>query len=411
MGGELRDVKTRFTFEQDSAGIQKFNTSVKGMKKQLVGLGALLGVTLTGKGLVELGLTAEQAEEKLRGAVSAIDGNAVKVIKDSIKEVQDEMNKLKAGAGEIITPAEGKLVAERFFSVFEDTSEESIGVFKALLRTALAESIRTGEGTEAVFAKIFDGLKSGSIEALKGLPGVTEETALKFQALTGLFSNIDFENVAQLRLNMGRVRDVLDEIKPSIEGFVAGVSDPLITFRATATEARESFLGLGATIVTSMSEPLDVIRQLFTDINNGIPLVEALGAAFKGVADIVPVPEGPAIEKGKRAASSAAFAEDVDEVVTSVTEFGGDFIDAAKRTLGIDSESALGIPAVIAAGAAPSAQSPQQGARDVNVNMRVVHSGEVSTPLDEGAVRKAVVEVVEQTARGFSPSETSGAGN
>lgn len=428
MGDELREVKTRFTFESDREGVQRARRVIVGLRSSLVALGAVLGVGLGGKALTDLGLSAEQASERLRGATNAFDS---KKIITAIGEVQTEFDNLNKTfqAGQLFTPAEGELLGAAFFENFEEVTTQNIDQFKVLLGGAITESVRTGEAVNKIFVNMLENAKAGSIEALRGLPEVTEKAVRAFAASTAAFVDpIDPFGGAQLEINMKRVIDVLRNARPASEAFVASASKELITFRTTGAEARETFQDLGTQIVKALTPGLDVIRDIFKQINDGIPVVDALATAFGKVelfggdrpTDVADesIAKVTATPFGKKVLSFLGI-DDEDE------EDGGELTTAQKlkksaATFGLElSESEAsellrrGITKDVrnllfgtggSDGDSPIAQ-PNQPARELKVT--VTHKGTVTSVADIEASKDAIVKLFDQAGQNLRPSEVS----
>lgn len=284
MGDTLRELVTRFGFETDKGGVDRFNQTIGGMKKQIVGLAGALGVGLGGRELLRFGTDAKQTEVAFKSAVSGIDGGLERVTRSIDKllgkgDFLGELGKL----GEIVTPQQGQAIAASFFGAFEDVSDKTLGTFETFLRAAVTLAAQTGGEVTDTFSAIFQAAREGVIDPLQALPGITAETSRQFQFITGLLGQIDPTNVAQLRVNMGRVREEIEKVLPDVEKFVQQNATDLLAAREASAKLQESMQTLGAKAVKALEEPLDILSQFVGKLNDGKGAAEALGESLSGI--------------------------------------------------------------------------------------------------------------------------------
>ena len=278
MAETLRELVTRFGFDVDKAGVDRFNQTVGGMKKQIVGLAGALGVGLGGRQILRLGTDARQTEVALKTAVSGIEGG-FDLVSGAIERARTDLGNL----GEIVTPQEGQAIAASFFGAFEDVSDDTLGTFETFLRAAVTLAAQTGGEVTDTFSAIFQAAREGVIEPLQALPGITAETARQFQFVTGLLGQIDPTNVAQLAVNMSRVRQEIEKVLPDVEKFVQQNAEDLLAARRASAELEEGLQNLGSRAVKALQEPLDILSTFVGKLNEGKGATDALSESLAGV--------------------------------------------------------------------------------------------------------------------------------
>ncbi len=436
---ELRELTTRFGFDVDRSGVQKFNSAITGMRRQITGLAGVFGVGIGGRQLLETAKSAEQAEAALRGATAGFPGGAELVI-ESIKKVQAELDGLKEGAGQIITPAEGKAIGASFFGAFEDFSKEGFATFETFLSSALKLSLQTGAEVTQVFSAIQQSAISGSIDPLRQLPGITETIVRQFQFLTGLIDGVDPTGVTQLAINVDRVRDALESANPAVDNFIKNLPNGLLAVRRTGKEVEEGFQNLSQTIIKALAEPIKLISEFVGQLNEGVSASDALSNALKNI-DVPPAvrtalelagllpeeePTPPDIEKGERIGERIGrvskefreFKSDIDRSVAPLIQAGEKIDRAVLGFFGLQSDgqgqqainqprnAIVQVPGQVAP-IVPVQPSVAPVGEDKTFTIRVIHEGNVTTFADINEARDAFGDLLDQATVEFVRAETT----
>ena len=160
----LREVVTRFKFEQDKKGVNKFNRTMRGMKNNVRGLAKLFGISLglvAAKSLFNMGIAAEKA----RFDVKRLGGVSMKkligqfnAIKNSSKALSGlrEQDFFKSGAA--------------FFKVFGG-GEKQAKQFVRLFELAAKLSRLTNQNVTDVFKQLGQGIETGDFSFLNEIKG------------------------------------------------------------------------------------------------------------------------------------------------------------------------------------------------------------------------------------------------
>ncbi len=283
MADTLRELVTRFGFQVDKSGVNRFNQTVGGMKKQVLGLATALGVGFGGRELLRFGTDVKQTEVALKTAVSGIEGG-FELVDSAIEKTRANLGEI----GEIITPQEGRAIAVSFFGEFQDVSADMIGIFDTLFRAAAIKATSSGTNVSQVFAQAFADAKASSVASLKGISGVTIETEGKLKLLSDVLGELEPTGVQKILLNLRNVAGVLDEVLPENEKFVRENAKSLLALRQTSAELEEGLQSFGAKAVKALQGPLDVLSDFIDKLNEGKGVTDAFAQSFAKIE----IPQG-----------------------------------------------------------------------------------------------------------------------
>ncbi len=177
----LRELITRFGFEVDEKGAKDVEKRVDGMKKGIGGLGKLLGVSFGvagAKALFTIGQRAARAEFNLK----RLAGTNFTGLRSQFKDVQDELNNIREGAGKVVTERQFDIAAAGFLKVF-GKGKDQVNAFGQLFSFAAKQAVITGEEVTTIIEQIQSGIQGGGFEALLELPGfdIFQKQLLEFQ--------------------------------------------------------------------------------------------------------------------------------------------------------------------------------------------------------------------------------------
>lgn len=165
----LREVVTRYRFETDQKGVNKFNQTTRKMRGRLKGLGRLMGITLGVAGaraFFKMGQNANRAAFSLRRLV----GTDFRPLRRTLRNIRAEMNSVRAGSGELIRTKDFDIAAAGFFRAF-GRGRQQMKQFREMFAFASRQAAVTGQNVTEVFSALQAAVIGGDFSALLDLPG------------------------------------------------------------------------------------------------------------------------------------------------------------------------------------------------------------------------------------------------
>ncbi len=243
----LRELISRFTFDVDKKSVNRYEQTIGGMKKSALKLGSVLGLSLGGKALFGMGVSALAAEENLR----RVAGSQFDPLEKRLDALRKRLNSVREGAGAIIKDKAFQVLATGFITTF-DNSNESLDQFISLLDTASLKALSTGQNVSEIFSGLQSAITTGDVSALKDI-GKFNEAQVKF--LQDTLSAIDIGQFGQeesMRRRAKIVLDTLAELKPAQERQAKGVGVEFFEFEKGKKEL-DQFLEQSSEEITKSS--------------------------------------------------------------------------------------------------------------------------------------------------------------
>lgn len=162
----LRELISRFSFETDKKSVNNYHKTMGGMQKSAIKLGSILGLSLGGKALFGLGVSAKQAEEDLK----RLAGTQLETLNNELFVMKQRLDNVQDGASNILRQKTINVLASNFIKDFGNANKE-ITQFTKLLEVAALQSTITGTSVEEVFTGLVAAIKTGDFSALVGVGG------------------------------------------------------------------------------------------------------------------------------------------------------------------------------------------------------------------------------------------------
>lgn len=322
----VRELSTKFSFDVDTQGVQKFNRILGGMKKQVLAVGAALGVGLGARALFNFGVNLERARFQA-GRFSDIIRDTGKFAAPLQKRLED-LNKLfRDGA---FTQAQAFDAFFAFSNAVEGfpTLKDKFGDFFefAVLLNKAGQRNNLGERIQ----QVVDALKTGDVSFLKELPGFSDIAGAKIEKLQEILRGAFFLPVGQ-RAESGR------RITAAMASLVQGLRD-------TAIAADKTDVGKLNTAMTRLEQ---VAQRL------GKSILKFITPAIEGLTELLNIIEGkgrdfPVLEKlgrflGLIPGDAKKGKEAIDALFDSLKRLG--FAAAAGVVAGL----VVGLPPIVGA--------------------------------------------------------------
>lgn len=173
----LRNLVTRFSFETDQRGVEKFNKTLSGMRSGLKGFLGALGIGIGAREIYNLGKTTQQAASDLQRLAGTDFGK----FQAQLSRIRYELNTIRRGAGGLVRRKVFNTLATDFVREF-GTGPKQIDTFKKLFEAAALQSGVSGKSVAELFSGYMETLKGGGLDSLRGLPGfnINKQKQLEF---------------------------------------------------------------------------------------------------------------------------------------------------------------------------------------------------------------------------------------
>lgn len=174
----LRHLITRFGFDVDKKGVNQYENTIKGMKRSALRVAGIFGLSFGAKQLWDAAQGAERAEFLFKRLAKT----DFRPLRQVLADTREEMNRIRAGAGNLLTTREFDQSAKRFLKDF-GSGREQMRLFADLWSFAARESAITGKNVQEIMAGLQEGIKGGGFDSLLELPGFDQfrKQLLEFQ--------------------------------------------------------------------------------------------------------------------------------------------------------------------------------------------------------------------------------------
>lgn len=174
----LRNLITRFGFDVDKKGVNKYNETVKGMKRSALKVAGIFGLGFGAKELWQAGQSAERASFLFKRLAQT----DFQPLRQTFADTRKEINRIRKGAGNLITTKEFDRSAKDFLKTF-GRGREQMKLFSDLWSFSARESAITGKNVQEIMSGLQEGIKSGDFSSLLDLPGFDQfkKKILEFQ--------------------------------------------------------------------------------------------------------------------------------------------------------------------------------------------------------------------------------------
>jgi len=265
----LRELITRFGFDVDTKGVDKYDKTVDGMQakaKKSFGMlkkfAGVLGVGLSVKEFLGLGLTVKQitADLKRLAGTDLINSKFQK----SISKVRSDLEGVKVGAGNILTDKKANALAS-FFIKNVGKSDQKIKDFGKTLTVASLAALQTDRSLEEVFTSIVSDINSGGAGSIGGLGGINKPEQGRIEFVMNA-SNIKNDPTGENNRNIRRsiFSNVIDQMIPVMADNLKKYDDDLFILKTgkklikdTINSISEDAMNKGARFIRDISDVPD----------------------------------------------------------------------------------------------------------------------------------------------------------
>ncbi len=281
----VRELSTRFSFEVDPKGITKFNRTIFGMKRQILAVGAALGVGLGSRALVRFGESLERARFQA-GRFS----EAIRLTGKFAPDVQKKLDALRStlGAG-AFTDAQAFDAFARFANIAEDFPSLQ-GKFPDFFEFAVLLN-KAGQLKDlgAVVNDLTESFKTGDPSFLERLPGFSDIAGAKIRKLAQIIQGAFFLPVTQRPQFFQQITQAMAELLPELEktAIAAGETGPGALGNAL-TELESAAQKVGASMLKFITPAIQALTDLLglaSGENRTFPALEKMGRALGLIPD------------------------------------------------------------------------------------------------------------------------------
>ena len=262
----LRDLVTRFSFETDQTGVQRFNRTLGGMKNQLSQLAGLVGVAFGTKAIFDSGTALNRANVQLRAAVqNAQDAPAAfELINDSINNLTVSIGGAQRRISDFATEAELTGAAADFFGAEGiEASVENVERFTTILRAAAALAIQENQDVRTSFQNILSGVTGGDVSTLLPL-GILDRAGAAFEQFRAqLAASADLLEPQTFERNIDALVNLLQDARPEIEAtFEIAEEQGLLDLLEAQRDVQSGFERLGSEAVKALAPLFSTVTEL-----------------------------------------------------------------------------------------------------------------------------------------------------
>lgn len=280
----VRELSTRFSFDVDPKGIQKFNQTLNGMKRSILAVGSALGVGLGFRQLLRFGqdvdrarFQAERFSETLRKT-----GKFAKPLQDRL----DGLNQALEGA---FTEADLFNAFVRFSNAVEDfpSMEGKFGeFFEFAVLLNKAGQFRDLSGT---FERMVAGFENADPSFLEDLPKFSDLAGAKIRKLAQIVQGAFFLDVQKRPLAFRLLSEAMEGLTQEL-ALTAEAAGATGTGKIddALTELEKAAQDLGKTILEFVSPAIEGLTELLRLVSGEgetFPVLEALGRSLGLISD------------------------------------------------------------------------------------------------------------------------------
>ena len=281
----VQELVTKFSFDVDRSGIQKFQNTLTGVKRTILSVGTALGVGLGTKAMVRFGTETEEATFQA--------GRFNKIIKETgefAAPLQNRLNKLNdmLGGSAFTDPeafnafTEFSNVAEGFPSIegkFDEFFEFATLISKAGQLNDIA-------GT---FSNLMNTIKTGDPGILADLPGITDIDVAKLQKMNDLLQGAFFLSPDQRPLAAKRILNLFSGVRSELQATAVAASQTGSgELDKAKTELEKAAQNLGERLLGFLTPAIKGITELLKLVQGDgttFPILESLGRALGLIPD------------------------------------------------------------------------------------------------------------------------------
>ncbi len=222
----LRELITRFGFEVSKKDVNKYESTVKGLTKRALKFAAIFGGAFSLKGLINAGLSAEQAEFNLR-RLAGVDFSK---FKNSIAEIRQDINSINQGAGDLFTDKNAFIAASNFIEEF-GSGEDSLKTFNKLLSFSARISAATGKNVNEMMASLQQGIVGGNFDFLKKLPEFNQVSVNTINELNKIFDPKEFGGQIGIEQKIRKLLEIINSVQDRQDQTLRQLPDTLLKAR------------------------------------------------------------------------------------------------------------------------------------------------------------------------------------
>ncbi len=281
----VRELSTRFSFDVDPQGIAKFNRTLGGMKRQVLAVGAALGVGLGFRSLVRFGESLERARFQA-GRFSEAIRLTGKFIPDTQKKLDELRKTLGAGA---FTDAQAFDAFASFANAAEDFPSLQ-GKFAEFFEFAvLLNKAGQLKNLGGVVTQMVDSLRTGDPAFLEALPKFSDIAGAKIRKLSQIMQQAFFLPVSQRPQFIKQITEAMAELREELEETAIRAKDTGPGALGNAlTELEQAAQKTGASIlkfITPAIQGLTELLQLTQGEGDSFPVLEKMGRLLGLIPD------------------------------------------------------------------------------------------------------------------------------
>ncbi len=408
----IRELSTRFSFDVDPQGINKFNRTMNKMKNTILGIGTALGTGLGFRSLIRFGEDVQRAAFQARRFGAELDKDG-----KFIGETREKLDALTETLGNKAFTETQALDAFTQFAQLAKGFPSLQGKFAEFFEFAVllnkAGQLRDLGG---VMTRMVEAVKTADPSFLVDLTKLPALAGARISKLAQIIQGAFFLDVQKRPLAFRLLREAMDSVEEGLKKTAIAASKTDVGKVDTAlTELEEAAQNLGNNLlqfVTPAIEGLTELLQLVQGQGVDFPVLEAMGRAL----GLIP-------------ASAEAGEKAIEKLKESLTILAGSAIAGILAGLVLGLPPLIGAAIGVAGGAAflklkdmaDEAQEGKEIFEGENPTLFVpggLHDATASTTStirnitinimgdDEGRIRRVVKEALEDTIGQASVSFT-----
>lgn len=260
----LREVITRYKFEEDREGAQRLERRLLGFRRNIAGLARLFGVGLGIAGtraFLSIGQRAAQAEFNLRRFA----GQDFSALRNQFQGIQQDLENIRAGTSSIVTRREFDEAAAGFLRVF-GRGQRQVRAFGEIFEFAAKQSAITGEHVVGIVDSITRGLETGDFSAFLEFPGFDQRVLRQLEFVQGVIDPQEPGGQIALQQRLRTLTRIFSEFGAEQDRALRQLPANLLEGRRSAKTLQETFENLAKTLqetLVPLLERLNVLLAVF----------------------------------------------------------------------------------------------------------------------------------------------------
>lgn len=278
----VRELTTRFSFDVDRRGVEKFNRTMGGMRNIIVGLAGALGVGLGVRSIVKWGMELNRAKffvEELGG-----------MSKSTTRLIED----LEEEYGKAFTETEGMNAFINFMKI-----SEGFQGFEKLFDPLLEFSVlltRSGAGRYGDFREIFEGILAasrGDFGFLEQIIGITDIDVAELRKIGETVEGAFFlKPEARPEFFDLLMQLITREMPRQTEIATRAMEEDFTKLDIAGTKIKTTWQEITGELTKAMTPILETVNELLEKYDED--LVEAAGSAARAINDFFGIFRGEA---------------------------------------------------------------------------------------------------------------------